>query len=767
MSVLPVGFGASGVDTGDITKSLRFRASGSTYMSRTFGTPTNANVWTLSMWVKRSKLTAWQALLSCSNSILYLSNTDTLYFYYSGLLAQSTAVLRDPSSHLHVCVVSNGTTVKGYINNAEVVSYTGTWANMNTAADHNIGRYGLGTTDYLDGYLSRICFVDGQALTPSSFGYLNTEINEWVTNSASAVKAVVDAGGTNSFMLDFEDGTSLTTLGNDYSTKNNDWTLTNHSLTAGGTYDWMEDRPGNSYPTLSPLDYGAGTLAEANLNYAVSAALRTARATQALPASGKWYWEVLVTAVGASTQLGIAGPISSLTNYLGSGSDGYSYAANALKYNNGSSSAYGASYTTNDVIAFAYDADAGTLTAYKNNATQGTMYSSLSGTLFPAVGYGSGSGSGSYHANFGQRPFTYTPPTGFLALCQANLPEGAVRNPKAHFDAKTRIGTAATYSVTGIEFQPDFVWVKSRGRAVDHALYDSVRGVEKRLETNNTDAEVTGDTTGLTAFNTAGYSGGALDQINGTTATNSFVDWLWKANGAAVSNTNGTITSQVSANQTAGFSVGYYDATGAAGTVGHGLGAVPRMLIIKNRFAANSWVVYHASVGNDKVLLLNSTNAQTTDAAAWNNTTPTSTVFSIGTGASADTNQTNASANDHLFMAFTDVPGYQKIGSYTGNGASDGPFVFCGFKPRWVMVKRTDATGNWIIYDTARRTFNTTETILIANQSVAEVAAAENIDILSNGFKAKYGGAGDTNTNTGIYVYLAIADTNGKYSNSR
>ena len=228
MSVLPVGFGASGVDTGDITKSLRFRASGSTYMSRTFGTPTAATTWTFSLWVKRGTLSTSQDILWATGSEFYFASDDTLRLYATAAdRITTTAKFRDPSSWLHIVLSNNANAITLYVNNKSVGTYTGS-TTFNTAFAHTFGTHG-GGSGYLDGYGARVCWVDNAALTPSSFGYLNTEINEWVTLSRSACKAVVDAGGTNSFMLEFEDGTSLTTLGNDYSAKNNDWTLTNHS----------------------------------------------------------------------------------------------------------------------------------------------------------------------------------------------------------------------------------------------------------------------------------------------------------------------------------------------------------------------------------------------------------------------------------------------------------------------------------------------------------------------------------------------------------
>jgi hypothetical protein len=699
---------------------------------------------------------------------LYYQNDDTLAVVAAvgGVAAGqrvSSAKYRDPSAWMHVVLRWDAlnSSAKIYVNGTEV-SYVGAGdANptnqnyyVNTiSVEHNMGVLPTGHTNILDGYLSDVYFVDGQALTPSSFGETNSD-GVWVP------KGYAGTYGTNGFHLDFKDAAvtagSNAGLGKDVSGNGNYWTTNNISVTAGVTYDSMVDTPTNNYATLNPLDFGAGTLSEANLRYDVSAATRISRSTQALPSTGQWYWEVLVTAVGASTQLGVAGPISSLTNYLGSGVDAYSYAANAVKYNSGSSSAYGATYTTNDIIAFAYDAGAGTLTAYKNNATQGTMYSSLSGTLFPAVGYGSGTSAGAYQINFGQRPFTYTPPTGYKALCTANLPAVAIPKPALHFDANTRTGTGASFSVTGKQLAPDFVWTKERsGAGTDgHRLFSrGLSFVYTYLDSSSTGAE-TNNSNNLTALNSDGFSGGSgVGTVGFNDSGAAYVDWLWKANGAGASNTDGSITSTVSANQTAGFSIVTYTGTGANATVGHGLGVAPKMVIVKQRGAGtNDWYVYTAMTGATNYLLLNSTVASSPSAtAAWNGTAPTSTVFSLGNGAGPN------SATTYVAYCFAEIAGYSKFGSYVGNGSTDGPFVFCGFRPRFIMLKATTAiAGNWVIHDTARNTYNDNSAVVYPNLSNAETTIS--IDVLANGFKVRNNSTNENNTGSDTYIFAAFAE---------
>jgi hypothetical protein len=338
----------------------------------------------------------------------------------------------------------------------------------------------------------------------------------------------------------------------------------------------------------------------------------------------------------------------------------------------------------------------------------------------------------------------------------------AITKPNQHFDATTYTGTGSARSVTGVGFQPDFVWIKERSSTSGHALFDVVRGVQKRLVSNTTDAEDTSAQL-LTAFNSDGFSVGTDGAINENTQT--YIGWQWKAGGTAVSNTSGTITSSVSANPTAGFSVVTYTGTGANATVGHGLGVAPSMIIVKNRTtAATSWNVYHISTGNTGAMFLETTNAFAADSTRWNNTTPTSTVFSIGSGAGV-----NQSTNNLVAYCFSAVAGYSAFGSYTGNGSSDGPFVYLGFRPRWIMIKNTTAAsaGSWRIYDTSRATYNADGTLLWADLASAEVTdASYQLDHVSNGFKIR-NTSSDFNANSNTYIYAAFAEAPFKYSNGR
>ena len=331
-------------------------------------------------------------------------------------------------------------------------------------------------------------------------------------------------------------------------------------------------------------------------------------------------------------------------------------------------------------------------------------------------------------------------------------------------DATLYTGTSASLSVTNTAgFKPDFVWTKARSFGYDHGLFDSVRGVTKLLSSNSTAAEST-SANSLTAFNSNGFTVDA----NGATGASgtTYVGWQWQAGqGSTSSNTSGTITSTVSVNATAGFSIVTYTGTGANATVGHGLGVAPKMLIVKSRSAAVNWVVYNASLGNTGSLYLNLTNSFTT-VATWNNTSPTPSVFSVnGTGY-----YVNDSAATYVAYCWAEIAGFSKFGSYTGNGSTDGTFVYLGFRPKFIMYKRTDSTGSWGIFDTSRNTYNLSTNVLYANLSSAEYtstgAGFDNIDILSNGFKPRQSNSG-VNASGGTYIYMAFAENPFKSSLAR
>jgi hypothetical protein len=347
-----------------------------------------------------------------------------------------------------------------------------------------------------------------------------------------------------------------------------------------------------------------------------------------------------------------------------------------------------------------------------------------------------------------------------------------IKKPNQHFGVLTYTGNGSA-SVTrsdtnAVNFTPDFVWIKSRSGTNYNNLYDVNRivdGDHKRLYSNDTAAEesstFSGDTN-LNGFVNGGFTTGAGGDTNTNAAT--FVAWQWKAGGASTVNTSGTISSNVSVNTTAGFSVVTYTGTGANATVGHGLGVAPKMVIVKNRGAAVAWAAWHTSIANTQYLVLNTTAAVATGATWWNSTTPTSSVISVGTSTS-----TNASGNTYVAYCWAEVEGYSKFGSYTGNFSANGPFVYTGFRPKFILGRDTSVSEQeWFLYDTARNTINVADKFLSPTFSQAESSfnGAGGIDFLSNGFKIR---AADNRENRSgsTYIYMAFAENPFKFSNAR
>ena len=567
-------------------------------------------------------------------------------------------------------------------------------------------------------------------------------------------------------------------FGLDASGNGNNWIVNNISQVAGSTYDSMLDVPsgngyadgGNgrgNYAVLNPLEYYLNSPTNGNLDAYSATNNSNQVSTFALPNSGKWYWEVTRTETDSTSVFSwMVGVVKTDTNKAVttySNANAYVYNSwDGSKYTAGSSSAYGASWRTNgDVIGCAWDADGQTLTFYKNNVSQATAFSSLNyaNGYTMIVSRTGGATASTLVTNFGQRPFSYTPPTGFKALNTTNLPDPTVKNGAGYMAATLYTGTGASQTVSNavnsISFQPDLVWIKSRSAATNNKLTDSVRGATKAVISNTSDTETT-DTNGLTAFNSSGFTVGTDTVYNNSGAT--YVGWNWKGGGTAVTNNDGNRTASVSASTTAGFSVVTYTfSTSATNTVGHGLGVAPSMIIMKNRTQAYNWDVYHVSVGYTQRLILNSTSAATSGywAAA-----PTSTVFSTTTSAALN--------NDNMVAyCFAEVAGYSKFGSYTGNGSSDGPFVFTNFRPRFVLAKASSGAENWVVLDAATGAYNVISNTLLPNTSGAEVTGTARVDFLSNGFKLKATGGASPNGSGVTYVYAAFAENPTKYSNAR
>ena len=329
----------------------------------------------------------------------------------------------------------------------------------------------------------------------------------------------------------------------------------------------------------------------------------------------------------------------------------------------------------------------------------------------------------------------------------------SISKPSLHFNTKLYTGTGSTHNITGLDFQPDWVWIKGRSFADAHYIYDTIRGATNSIHSHSAAVEGS-NVNSLTAFNSDGFTVGSEGGVNGNGQT--LVSWNWLAGGSASSNTDGSITSSVSANTTAGFSIVSYTGTGSNATVGHGLGAVPKVVLTKNRSSANNWAMYHASPGNTRSLPLDLNTYPPTSSAYWNNTTPTSSVFTVSTG-----NDVNKSGDNMIAYCFAEKTGFSKFGKYTGNGSTDGAFVYTGFKPSFVIIRRYDYNDNfnWIMLDNKRPGYNVITQQLKPNLSDAEDSDSTYTfaDFLSNGFKLR-NTASDKNPNGGSIAYLAFAE---------
>jgi hypothetical protein len=661
---------------------------------------------------------------------------------------------------------------------------------------HEIGK---GSSAYFNGYLTEINFIDGQALTPSDFGETDSATGVWKP------KAYSGTYGTNGFYLSFADNTSTTTLGYD-DAGSNDWTTNNFSVTAGAGNDSLVDSPtaygtdtgaggevrGN-YATLNPLDQGgASTTTNGNLqfNSTTSNVFAGMRGTLGFT-SGKWYFEAIPTTFGVGAPDKIVRIGVTNTNYnidASSGDvsptggsavwDSRDNGASAFLYLNGTSSdPYGYSFTVDDVVMVAFDADTRKIWFGKNGVwntgdpAAGTSEAATLTSGFTYTPFADGSNTTVTQFNFGQRAFAYTAPSGFKALVTTNLPTptiGATSTTQAndYFNIVLYTGIGSSLGVTGVGFQPDWVWIKERNAAADHGLYDAVRGVQNQLESNSAGTE-TVEATGLTAFGADGFTVGALAQLN--TSADTYVAWNWNAGGSNATNTSGTITSTVRANTTSGFSIVTYTGNGStAATVGHGLGIVPKLVITKGRSLGTAWIVKHSSLSANNNVQLQSTAAQADPSSAYADgglaDLSSSTVFSFRANG-ASVNNCNNNTTTFVAYCFAEVAGYSAFGGYTGNGSTDGPFVYTGFRPRYVLVKNANDVQNWFILDTARSTFNLSQALMRPNTSDAE-ATSFGIDIISNGFKVRNNDP-SYNANGNTIIYAAFAESPFKYALAR
>lgn len=542
-----------------------------------------------------------------------------------------------------------------------------------------------------------------------------------------------------------------------------------------------------NYATWNPVDKSPDvTLAEGNLRVivGVSGNTQNAMCTMALT-SGKWYFEHIITtssvqpthAAAVGVVVGRPGDPNSFSPFAGSNVAMF-YGGDGTLYRGGNQGNL-ISWPVGSVAQIALDVDNQKIWFGVN----GTWYNSgdpAAGTNATVVSLGTGkyefftadgasAETHSARSNFGQFPWRYDPPTGFVALSTENLSEPTISNlaaekPEDYFKVVTYTGSSSNpASVTGVGFQPDLVWVKTRSFGnTNHRLQDSVRGPNKRLMSDLTDAEIDA-AGGIQSFDADGFTVGDGTSKDGFIhfGGRTFVAWCWKAAGTAVSNTDGGITSTVSANPTSGFSICTFTSTGSDTTVGHGLSSVPDWIwFIRRNTSGSDQLVYHSALGATKNMRFNNTDAVRTQDH-FLNTEPTSSVFSVkGT--------TFSNGSDYVAYCWSEVDGFSSFGSYVGNGSADGPFVHTGFRPAFVLVKPTTNLDNWIIQDATRDDYNPSSKRLFPNLTNAEVdgPSSYSIDLLSNGFKPRVSHS-STNQSGEVYIYMAFADSPFKYSAAR
>ena len=618
------------------------------------------------------------------------------------------------------------------------------------------------------------------------------------------------SGGTYIYMA-FAD-TREAAFFKDVSTNGNHWTPVNLDYR-----DSVPDTPTNNWCTLnralSDSHFNTDQLSEGNLSYNEGEGNNgDGHPTATFSViSGKWYWEVQVPSQQNSRAIGFT-----RTDNIGKGNvelhgSGLSAANSVVGIDltgdtidqvdkAGTHTQHASGLTgmaNNDIFGFSVDLDGGTFQMYRNGSTYGSSYNlndladwqthgmtpTASGKTYMAYrfNFGQDSSFAGNHATAnsnadgnGHGSFAYAPPSGYLALCSQNLPTPDIIDGTENFNTVLYTGDGnSTKSISGVGFSPDWVWVKNRASTYDHALMDSVRGASAAyLSSNNTASESTygniyGDFTSFDSdgFSVAEGSDATYPDAAFNQSSEAYVAWNWLA-GTAFSNDAsatgvGTIDSEGQINTTAGFAILKWAGTGSNGTIAHGLNAAPELIIVKNRGETDEWPVLETVAnGATHYLRLNGNYASTSTSVMWNNTAPTSSVFSLGTY-----EYVNASGENYISYIFHSVEGYSKVGSFLGNGNADGTFVYTGMAVSWLMVKRTDSTGNWAIYDKTRDTTNVMGSELFANLSNAEQSNSSDIDFLSNGFKMRRNYS--ENNSSGSYIYLAFAEQPQKFSNAR
>jgi hypothetical protein len=797
--------GSGGQSTGyEIDQSIRFNDDDSAYLTRTPGSAGNQRTFTLSTWVKFSTIKAdnivfssWIASGPSAYALVYMDGNFQLRFEdQNNTKIITTRVFRDVAAWYHIVIrvdTTDGTSgdrYQMYINGERQTSFStesqpaqNYQTNINKAQPHYLGRNGYSLAMlYSDLYQAETHFLDGTAYDASYFGKTNSATGQWIPKKYTGGNY-----GTNGFYIT---GETASDLGEDFSGNNNDFTSS--GLTSA---DKRNDSPTLNKATLNPLNTGSNlTLSDGNLTVngsGTSGFWHRSNATQEL--TYKTYWEVQVTSYYAFA-FGLnpngVNPTSGVNN--AAGNTGVALQRNEVfiqgSYANESSGARTFPISNGDYIMLAYDPDRNAFWAgvegtwmdgTGSSASSSTILSEIEGSgtsyaIFTGIGvepipfiamYASNSGT----VRFSSEDWEGTAPTGYEQLAPSALPDPTIADPSNHFDTKLWTGNDTDgRAITGYNFQPDWVWIKSRSGAYSHNITDAVRGAGVYIQSNGTDAQVSGPGAfGSTlAFTSDGYTldNGTSDNLYVNAGGETYVGWAWKANGSGSSNSDGSITSTVSADATSGFSIIRWTGTAANGTIGHGLGVQPSLYILKNTATTNSWIVGSTLYAATAYLSINNSDALATgDAAVFNSTHPTSSVINLGSNVGTNG---SSGANNMIAYCFAEVEGFSKFTLYEGNASTDGPFINCGFRPSFVLIKNIDAAEDWWIQDAAREPFNGGNMARISpNSNAAESDNVAWFDFVSNGLKIRYN-AGGINS-SGTHIVMAFAESPFKTATAR
>ena len=616
----------------------------------------------------------------------------------------------------------------------------------------SVGTGGTGQGDLFDGYLAEVILIDGTAYSASDFGETNSTTGQWVPKDPSKSNLTF---GNNGYWLDFADSSDL---GNDVSGNDNDFTSS--GLVAA---DQMPDTPTNNYATWNPLQKNTSiTLSDGNLTGVGTGAQTTlAASTMIVPSGSKIYAEFAISGA-ATAMIGCMKENEWAANFDATAADsmrllhlasGDVYSSDTTPISN---------YAPNDSVPVTimvaldlendniYWGDAGTDKWSDGSGTYDQDWSGSPGAVsltanlnwkFAGRFYGA-----TVVANFGQSSFTGTKPTGYSILNTSSLSAPATTDPSAYFQNTLYTGDGASSLAVNqggnSTFDPDLVWIKNRDATDAHCLFDSVRGATKLISSDSTAAETT-DADTLLSFDSDGFSVGADVKVN--TSSEKYVGWQW-IEGA-----------------TPGFDVVSFTGNATARTISHSVGVAPEFMLVKNLADTDNWAVYHASnttAPATDYLILNTTAATADDATIWNDTAPTSSVFSVGTSS-----LTNGNTEAMIAYLWAGVEGFSKFGYYIGNADANGPFVWCGFRPAFLMVKQTSGAEGWIMFDKDRDPFNVSGDYLFADTTGAEYDSAY-VDLLSNGFKARISGSGMNGSGT-THLFMAFAEAPFKTANAR